>query len=117
MLGKGRPEGGIDPQYSGAPPAWVVPEEIIGRPKHGFAMLRDRWFRGELREMATEVMVRSLARDRGFFYALVVERIWENYLRGRDELFMQISMLPNFEVWCRVFLDGGWADLQWRSVR
>jgi len=90
----------------------LVPREIIQRGKHGFTMPLDRWFRAELREMAEEMMVGSRARDRGFFHAQVVERIWTAYLGGRDELFMQIWTLLNFEVWCSVFLDGHWADLQ-----
>jgi asparagine synthase (glutamine-hydrolysing) len=83
----------------------LVPDEIIRRPKHGFRLPLDRWFRTGLREMATELLVSPRARARGFFDAPAVERLWNAYLAGRDQLFMQVWVLLNFEVWCRVFLD------------
>jgi asparagine synthase (glutamine-hydrolysing) len=83
-----------------------VAEEIIRRPKHGFVLPLDRWFRIELREMATEALLGPRATQRGFFDYRNVQRLWDRYLAGDSERFMQIWTLLNFEIWCRVFLDG-----------
>jgi asparagine synthase (glutamine-hydrolysing) len=65
----------------------------------------DRWFRTELRELAADLVTGRRTRARGFFDAAVVDRLWTGYLGGRDELFMPVWTVLNFEVWCRTFLD------------
>jgi asparagine synthase (glutamine-hydrolysing) len=86
--------------------AAVLPAEVIGRPKHGFTLPLAEWLRGELREMATDLLLGPRARARGLFHRPAVERSWAGYLAGRDGCFMQVWVLLNLEVWCRVFLDG-----------
>jgi asparagine synthase (glutamine-hydrolysing) len=85
--------------------ARVLPADIIHRPKHGFRLPLDRWFRAELRPMATDLLTSARTRRRGLFDAPTVDRLWNAYLGGRDACFMPIWLLLNFEVWCRVFLD------------
>jgi asparagine synthase (glutamine-hydrolysing) len=85
--------------------ARLVPEEIIRRPKHGFRLPLDAWFRAELKDMAADLLVGSRARQRGVFDVPTVERLWAEYLAGRPGAFMPVWLLLNFEVWCRVFLD------------
>lgn len=84
----------------------LVPDEILRRPKHGFRLPLDRWFRSELRDMAADLVVGARTRARGLFRHDAVTRLWEGYVGGRDEWFMPVWTLLNFEVWCRVFLDG-----------
>jgi asparagine synthase (glutamine-hydrolysing) len=83
----------------------LVPQEIIERPKHGFRLPLDRWFRAELRPMAEDLVLGRRARERGFFAPAAVSGLWARYLAGRDDCFMQIWTLVNFEIWCRGFLD------------
>ncbi len=84
----------------------LLPPEIVRRPKHGFRLPLDRWFRAELRELATDLVVGARARGRGLFQAAAVERLWARYQGGDDTAFMPVWTLLNFEVWSRVFLDG-----------
>ncbi len=56
--------------------------------------------------MVTEALLGPRAMQRGFFNYQNVQRLWERYLAGDSERFMQIWTLFNFEIWCRVFLDG-----------
>ena len=88
----------------------LVPQEIIDRPKHGFRLPLDRWFRAELRPMAEDLLLGRAARERGFFEPAAVAGLWSRYVGGRDEGFMQIWTLINFELWCRAFLDGRGAE-------
>jgi asparagine synthase (glutamine-hydrolysing) len=83
----------------------LVPEEIVRRPKHGFRLPLDRWFRAELKPMAADLLTSTRTRQRGLFDPATVDRLWKAYLGGRDDCFMPVWLLLNFEVWCRVFLD------------
>ncbi len=83
----------------------LLPDAIIDRPKHGFRLPLDRWFRAELRAFAEDLVVGPRPRARGFFVPGVVERLWSRYLGGDDGAFMRVWTLLNFEVWCRVYLD------------
>ncbi len=85
--------------------ARLVPEDIVRRRKHGFRLPLDRWFRAELRGLASDLLTGTRARQRGLFDRQTVDRLWTAYLGGRDDCFMPIWLLLNFEVWCRVFLD------------
>ena len=85
--------------------ARLVPEDIIRRRKHGFRLPLDRWFRAELKPLAAELLTGSRTRQRALFDRQTVDRLWTAYLGGRDDCFMPIWLLLNFEVWCRVFLD------------
>jgi asparagine synthase (glutamine-hydrolysing) len=88
----------------------LVPQEIIDRPKHGFRLPLDRWFRAELRPMAEDLLLGRSARERGFFDPAAVTALWEHYVGGRDECFMRVWTLINFEIWCRGFLDARGAE-------
>jgi asparagine synthase (glutamine-hydrolysing) len=86
--------------------AGLVPREIIERPKHGFRLPLDRWFRAELRPMAEDLLLGTRARGRGMLEAAPIALLWQRYLAGDDTRFMQVWTLLNFELWCRGFLDG-----------
>jgi asparagine synthase (glutamine-hydrolysing) len=84
----------------------LVPAEIVARPKHGFRLPLDRWFRDELRPLAADLVVGPRAQRRGFFDPARVAAAWQGFLGGDARRFMPVWVLLNFEVWCRVFLDG-----------
>jgi asparagine synthase (glutamine-hydrolysing) len=85
--------------------AGLIPPEIITRPKHGFRLPLDRWFRAELRPLAEDLLLGARARGRGFFAPATVESLWRRYVAGENDRFMQVWTLVNFEIWCRGFLD------------
>ncbi|HLK10059.1 MAG TPA: asparagine synthase (glutamine-hydrolyzing) [Candidatus Binatia bacterium] len=84
----------------------LVPPEIVSRPKHGFRLPLDRWFREELRAFASDLLVGPRPRARQLFDPARVEALWGGFLAGNERWFMPVWVLLNFEVWCRVFLDG-----------
>ena len=45
----------------------ILPDGIIDRPKHGFAVPLARWFRGELAGFARDVLLSDACRERGLF--------------------------------------------------
>jgi asparagine synthase (glutamine-hydrolysing) len=82
----------------------VLPDHIIDRQKHGFAVPLARWFRGELSAFARDLLLSPTCRQRGFFDDRYVTRLFEQNDRGRD-LDLQLWTMLSFELWCRRFLD------------
>jgi asparagine synthase (glutamine-hydrolysing) len=82
----------------------VLPDGIIDRPKHGFAVPLARWFRGELAGFARDVLLSDACRQRDLFEPKYVERLIRLHNSGRD-LDLQLWTLLSFELWCRRVLD------------
>ncbi len=82
----------------------VLPDHIIDRPKHGFAVPLAQWLRKDLAAFARDILLSSTARERGVFNLRHVERLLQLNDRGRD-LGLQLWTLLSLELWCRRFLD------------
>jgi asparagine synthase (glutamine-hydrolysing) len=90
---------------------WVVrevarrhlPAEIVDRPKVGFRVPLDAWFRGALRPMASDLL-----RSPGSFVGQVLDRtavvaLLDSHERGRANEELRIWTLLSLEVWHRRF--------------
>ncbi len=84
----------------------LLPADVLTKPKQGFGVPLDPWFRGDLKDFTFEVLLDARARRRGYFNADVVERLWREHVRGRHVWNIQLWLLLNFELWHRIFLDG-----------
>ena len=84
----------------------LVPAEVLTKPKHGFAVPTDPWFRGDLKDFAFDVLLDPKTRSRGYFNSIVVEQLWHEHTKGRHVWDTQLWLLLNFELWHRMFLDG-----------
>jgi asparagine synthase (glutamine-hydrolysing) len=84
----------------------LLPAAIIDRPKHGFAVPLGRWFRGRLGGAVRDLLLSTESRQRGIFNPSYIERLIQRHEAGRP-LDFQLWTLISFELWCRVFLDGG----------
>ena len=82
----------------------ILPDSIIDRPKHGFAVPLGTWFRGRLAGFARELLLSETCMRRGLFDGAYIEQLLGMHQRGRD-LNLQIWTLISFELWCRTFLD------------
>jgi asparagine synthase (glutamine-hydrolysing) len=82
----------------------VLPDSIIDRPKHGFAVPIASWLRGELADFARSLLLSTASRQRGVFDTAQVGRLLDMNARGRD-LDLQLWTLMSFELWCQRFLD------------
>ena len=82
----------------------LVPDTILGRPKHGFAVPLGRWFRGRLGGFLRDLLLSEASRRRGILNPAYVERLIAWHDKGR-ELDFQLWTLISFELWCRRFLD------------
>ena len=82
----------------------ILPDAIIDRPKHGFAVPIAAWLRGDLAEFSRALLLSDVCRQRGFFDMAHVERLLALNARGRD-LDLQLWTMMSFELWCQRFLD------------
>lgn len=85
-----------------------LPAEVIQRSKMGFRVPIGEWFRNELREMVTDVLLSPRALQRGYFRREYVERMVSRHQRGevaREELIWNLLML---ELWHLMFIDETW---------
>jgi asparagine synthase (glutamine-hydrolysing) len=84
----------------------LIPADVLHKPKHGFAVPTDPWFRGNLRAFTLEILLDDRARHRGYFNIPVIERLWKEHIEGRHVWDTQLWLLLNFELWHRIYLDG-----------
>ncbi len=84
----------------------ILPNEILYRPKRGFAIPLGRWFRGQLSLYVRDLLLSRKSLERGLFRKSYIERLIEMNDRGRS-LDLQLWTLITFELWCRRFIDEG----------
>jgi len=83
----------------------LLPSAVIDRPKMGFGVPIDRWFRRELREMAYETLLSPRSLDRGLFRQEVVRRLLDEHVQGRAEWHSHLWSLLFLELWFQRFID------------
>ena len=82
----------------------ILPNQILNRPKRGFAIPLGRWFRGQLSLYVRDLLLSRKSLERGLFRKSYIERLIELNDRGRP-LDLQLWTLITFELWCRRFID------------
>ena len=83
----------------------LLPADIIDRPKKGFSVPLNLWFRNELREMTRDLLLDGRLQQRGYFVPGTIERIVDEHLRGEASWGEQLWTLVMFESWHRMFID------------
>jgi len=84
-----------------------VPEEILYRPKMGFAVPLASWFRGPLRERVRQAVLGPALADTGIFESRTLERLVEQHQSGRWDHSTPLWSLLMFESFMR---QGGQAE-------
>lgn len=83
----------------------LLPPEILGRPKQGFGVPIDVWFRGPLKDLAFDTLLSPRAADRGLFRPAAVRHLLEEHVSGRADRRYQLWNLLMLELWYRTFID------------
>jgi len=92
--------------------AGVLPDSILNRPKRGFGAPMGAWLKNELGTYMGAVLSRSAIEERGFFSWSQVERAIKMHRSNERDYTDHLLALMNFELWCRVYLDGtAWSDI------
>jgi asparagine synthase (glutamine-hydrolysing) len=86
--------------------AGLLPDDILNRPKRGFGAPMGAWLKNELSTYLGAVLSRAAIEKRGFFSWTHVEKTIEMHRRNERDYTDHLLALMNFELWCRVYLDG-----------
>jgi asparagine synthase (glutamine-hydrolysing) len=82
-----------------------LPREVIYRPKMGFGVPIDHWFRHELRDMARDTLLSQRAIQRGYFQREYIEQILDRHQNGGESWQYLIWNLLMLELWHLMFID------------
>ncbi|HBO45325.1 MAG TPA: hypothetical protein DD670_15630 [Planctomycetaceae bacterium] len=83
----------------------LVPRPIRRRPKMGFGVPLDAWFRGPLAGFSREILLDPLTCSRGFFRTESVEGLLDDHQAGRFDHSYRLWALLVFELWHRRWID------------
>lgn len=88
----------------------VLPDDIIDRKKRGFGAPIGGWFKRELAEYLDLVLNERSVRERGVFDWEHLQNLKELHLANREDYTDHLLALVNFELWCKLYLDGNSPD-------
>ena len=80
-----------------------VPEELFLRPKQGFGLPVEEWFRGALRPLLQQQTTADRLLRQGLFNPELVARAVAQHLSGRRNFARKLYALVAFEVWAERF--------------
>lgn len=79
-----------------------LPNDVLYRPKMGFAVPLARWFRGPLRERVRRALLDGELRRTGFFNQAFLAHMVDAHVAGRRDYSWQLWTLLMFEAFLRV---------------
>jgi len=82
-----------------------VPDEVLNRPKQGFALPLGHWMRNELKDLVQSTLRDAQTTNRGYFRASGVKRMLDEHFHGRRDHSARLWRLLMFELWHRNFLE------------
>jgi asparagine synthase (glutamine-hydrolysing) len=81
----------------------VVPRRILERPKVGFRVPVNEWFRGRIREFLLDHLGNGNSLTRAYYNAPLLDRLLGDHLKGRQNHEKLIWALLNLEIWHRQY--------------
>ena len=81
-----------------------LPAAVISRPKMGFGVPIDHWFRHELKDMVYDVLLSRRAMERGYFQRQYIETLLTRHQRGESWQYLIWNLLM-LELWHQMFID------------
>ena len=84
-----------------------IPREVLYRRKMGFGIPVGRWFRNEMKDYVRDHLLDQQSVNRGLFKKQTIERMLQEHMAEKRDYTPQIWALLNFELWHRMFIDGG----------
>ncbi|HKP91735.1 MAG TPA: asparagine synthase (glutamine-hydrolyzing) [Thermoleophilaceae bacterium] len=82
-----------------------VPREILERPKMGFGVPLARWFRDELRDLPSDVLLDPRAIERGYFRKKEIERLIHEHQNAQGDHSQRLWALLQLEMWHREVVE------------
>ena len=76
-----------------------VPQNLVERPKQGFAIPLDRWLRGDLRDWAENLLSTKQIAATGVFDARKVEALWRDHQSKKDNAGWRLWTILMMQSW------------------
>ncbi len=87
-----------------------LPPDVLRKPKQGFAIPLGQWFRGPLRELASDLIGSRSFRERGLLDARAAELTLSSHLAGGADHGELLWLILCLELWSRRYLDAAPAQ-------
>jgi asparagine synthase (glutamine-hydrolysing) len=84
-----------------------LPTLPVHRPKQGFNLPLAAWLRGDLREVAHDLLFSRRVAERGYLVPAEVQRIWDSHQGGSRDRSAHLWALMMLELWHRAYVDAG----------
>ncbi|MBU1220492.1 asparagine synthase (glutamine-hydrolyzing) [Myxococcota bacterium] len=81
-----------------------IPENMMNRPKKGFAVPVDSWVKNELKEWVEELLTIDMIKAEGYFKPESVKKMWEDHKTGRINNIYQLWSLISFQSWKQTWI-------------
>ena len=81
----------------------LIPERILKRPKVGFRVPINEWFRGEMRDYLVDHLQSASSTTRAYYDARALDQTLTEHLNGRQNHEKLLWALLNLEVWHRQY--------------
>ncbi len=83
----------------------LLPPQIRSRPKMGFGVPLDHWFRNELKPLLHDILLDDTAISRGYFQPGVIRQLVSEHTENRWDHSYRLWSLLCLEAWHRTYLD------------
>jgi asparagine synthase (glutamine-hydrolysing) len=81
----------------------LLPRRILKRPKVGFRVPVNEWFRGEMKQYLLDHLRDGASLTRRYYDGAVLDRLVDEHLRGRHNHEKTLWTLLNLEIWHRTY--------------
>jgi asparagine synthase (glutamine-hydrolysing) len=81
-----------------------LPHDILYRPKQGFNLPIDRWFRKELYGYLNETLSDEALRRHGFFNPAAVRKLIRMHKESKGNYGIHLYALLSFQLWYETFI-------------
>jgi asparagine synthase (glutamine-hydrolysing) len=82
-----------------------LPAEVLYRPKKGFGLPVDQWFRGDLRELAYDTLLSRISAERGLFRPEYVRLLLDEHSALARDHHTRLWSLLMLELWFQMWID------------
>ena len=83
----------------------ILPARIYYRGKHGFGVPMGRWFRRELADFTSRILLERRTLSRGYFNPQGIKNLLEEHRRGQFDHSHRLWALLLLELWHRFYID------------
>jgi asparagine synthase (glutamine-hydrolysing) len=81
----------------------LIPDKILNRPKVGFRVPVNQWFRGPMKDYLRGHLQGAESKTRGYYDPQVLDRVVGDHIEGRQNHEKLLWALLNLEIWHRQY--------------